>query len=407
MRRIRIHIATAVAALAPVACAGDRETGDATGTRTQFRDSAGIRIVENTRPPEGSRLDWRLGPEPLVSIGRMEGEDPYLFDRVFGAAVLSGGRILIGDAGTKELRVFDRDGNHLETWGGEGEGPGEFGAAARPYALALLPGDSIVLWEYSFPELTVFGPDGEFLRRFTPESSRWDYWDRRSHLRPLDVSRSGLILASQDDIYFDPMDVEVWDAAGEIRGSLGAHPGREAIRAGDDEPEPVMFGRYVRLQAWGDLFIVSTNYRYEFRAFALDGSPARIVRMEYALREPTEAHIEAYIAERVSRIPDDRADQRAERARDLRAMPLAEHLPAFAGIRGDDALGHLWVYEYEAPGEETAGTLFNIFDAEGRVLGFFEMPEGMGILEIGADYILGRVENDLGVQSVQLWPLER
>jgi len=88
-------------------------------------------------------------------------------------------------------------------------------------------------------------------------------------------------------------------------------------------------------------------------------------------------------------------------------MPVAEHLPAFAGIRGDDALGHLWVYEYEAPGEETAGTLFNVFDAEGRVLGFFEMPEGMGILEIGADYILGRVENDLGVQSVQLWPLER
>lgn len=74
MRSIRIHVT--VAALTTLACAGDRETGDATGTRTQFRDSAGIRIVENTRPPEGSRLDWRLGPEPLVSIGRMEGEDP-------------------------------------------------------------------------------------------------------------------------------------------------------------------------------------------------------------------------------------------------------------------------------------------------------------------------------------------
>ena len=337
----------------------------------------------------------------------MEGEDPYLFDRVFGAAVLSDGRIVIGDAGTKELRVFDRNGNHLETWGGEGEGPGEFGASDRPYALALLPGDSIILWEYSFPELKVFGPDGEFLRRFIPEASRWDYRDWRGHLRPLDVSRSGLILASQDDIYFDPMEVEVWDAAGTVRGSLGTHPGREAIRTGDDEPEPVMFGRYVRLQAWGDLFVIGTNHRYELRAFAVDGSLARIVRMEHTLREPTDAHIEAYITERVSWMPDDRADERAERTRGLRAMPVAEHLPAFAGIRGDDALGHLWVYEYEAPGEETAGTLFNVFDPEGRVLGFFEMPEGTSILEIGADYILGRVENDLGVQSVQLWPLER
>ena len=397
----------AAAALAPLAGAAGQETEGPTGIRTVIRDSAGIRIIENARPPEGSRLDWRLGPEPLVSIGKMEGEDPYLFDRVFGAAVLADGRILIGDAGTKELRVFDREGNHLETWGGEGEGPGEFGAAARPYALALLPGDSIILWEYWFPELTVFGPGGEFLRRFIPESSRWDYWDRGAHLRPLGVSRSGLILASQDDIQVDPMEVEVWDAAGALLGSLGAHPGREAIRRGDDEPEAVMFGRSVRLEPWGDLFIVSRNHRYEFRAFAVDGSLARIVRMDHALREPTEAHVEAYIAEDVSWIPDDRADQRAERTRDLRAMPVAEHLPAFAAIRGDDALGHLWVYEYEAPGEEAAGTLFNIFDPEGRVLGSFEMPEGMSILEIGADYILARVENDLGVQTVQLWPLER
>ncbi len=102
MRDIRIHIAATIAALAPVACTGDRNR---TGARTQFRDSAGIRIVENARPPEGSRLDWRLGPEPLVSIGRMEGEDPYLFDRVFGAAVLSDGRIGEASTGVDKWKV--------------------------------------------------------------------------------------------------------------------------------------------------------------------------------------------------------------------------------------------------------------------------------------------------------------
>ena len=405
--KMKTCMVAAVTALAPLAGARSQETEGPTGIRSVIRDSAGIRIIENARPPEGSRLDWRLGPEPLVSIGSMAGEDPYLFDRVFGAAVLSDGRILIGDAGTKELRVFDRSGSHLETWGGEGEGPGEFEAAARPWALALLPGDSIIRWEYWYPELTVFGPDGEFARRFTPERARWDNWDRRSHLRPITVSRDGLILARQDDVYFDPVKVEVWDATGKLRGSLGAHPGREAIRRGDDEPEPVMFGRYVRMQPWGDLFIIGTNHRYEFRAFALDGSLARIVRMDHVQREPTKDHIEAYIADDLSRIPRERRDQRAQATRNLRSMPVAEHLPAFGGVRGDDALGHLWVYEYEVPGEELPGTLFNVFDPEGRVLGFFEIPEGMGILEIGADYILARVENDLGVQSVQKWPLER
>ncbi len=36
----------------------------------QQRDSAGIRIVENARPEDGSRLGWRIGPRPAVSIGR-------------------------------------------------------------------------------------------------------------------------------------------------------------------------------------------------------------------------------------------------------------------------------------------------------------------------------------------------
>ncbi len=41
------------------------------------------------------------------------------------------------------------------------------------------------------------------------------------------------------------------------------------------------------------------------------------------------------------------------------------------------------------------------------MLGYFETPEGMSLLEIGPDYILAKVRNDLDVESVQLWPLER
>ena len=406
MRSMVSHIVAVAFVLAPPAGAASQETEGPTGIRVVIRDSAGIRIVENARPPEGSRLDWRLGPEPLVSIGKMEGEDPYLFERVFGARMLSDGRIVIGDDGAKELRVFDQDGIHLETWGGRGEGPGEF-VGGQLWGMAALPGDSIIVWGFLWPELTVFGPDGEFLRRFIPERSRWDNWDRRGHLSPLSVSRHGLILAGQDDVYFDPAEVEVWDAGGQLRGLLGAHPARESSRAGDGDRGPLMFGDFVYRRPWGDLFVISSNRRYEFRAFGTDGSLTRIVRMEHELRRPAEAHIEAYIGERLSWIPSERTDQLAERRRELRSMAVADHLPAFAAFRGDDALDHLWVFEYEAPGEEEPGTLFTIFDPEGRVLGFFETPEGMAIMEIGADYVLARVENDLGVQSVQLWPLKR
>ena len=397
------RITTILAALASMACMGSQDR--LSGQRTEFRDSAGIRIVENTLPPEGSRLDWRLGPEPLFSIGKMEGEEPYLLHDVNGATMLSDGRIVILNDGTKELRVFDGSGTYLETWGGLGEGPGEFRAGNQLWGIVTMPGDSVIVWHFWYPQVSVFGPDGELVRRLIPERSRWSNSDRRGHLWLHDVTRNGLILAGQDWAYFDPVEMEVWDAAGELRGSLGTHPVEGLARQGEGRPA-LMFRPYFFQRVWGDLFVIGPSDRYEFRAFALDGSLARIVRLDHVPRAPTGAHVEAYIEERLSLIPSGRTDQLRDRRRELQAMPVAERLPAYSFFT-EDALGYLWVYEYEAPGEEAPGQLNTIFDPEGRVLGYFETPEGMSLLEIGADYILAKVRNDLDVESVQLWPLER
>ena len=92
----------------------------------EARDSAGIQVVENPAPPAGSRLEWRIGPEPSVSIGRREGEDPYLLYRASDATILADGRIVVANGGSDELRFFDSTGSHLASRGGQGEGPGEF-----------------------------------------------------------------------------------------------------------------------------------------------------------------------------------------------------------------------------------------------------------------------------------------
>ena len=95
------------------------------GLATVIRDSADVRIVENARPPDGSRL-WQVGPEPSLSIGDREGGDAYMLYQVADATKLSDGRIVVANGGDDELRVFDASGNWLESWGGRGEGSGEF-----------------------------------------------------------------------------------------------------------------------------------------------------------------------------------------------------------------------------------------------------------------------------------------
>ena len=128
------------------------------------RDSAGIRIIENPRPPDGSRLNWRIGAEPTLSIGESEGEEPYLLYFVYNALRLRDGRIVVGNGGSNELRFFDAMGNHVATRGGSGEGPGEF---ERLMKVEPWPGDSIVAWSAPRAGFAVFDSHGNYGRTFT------------------------------------------------------------------------------------------------------------------------------------------------------------------------------------------------------------------------------------------------
>ena len=151
----------ALVALTSAACGQERTRVPA--PRAEIRDSAGIRIVENPRPPEGSRLAWRIGPEPLVSIGVLEGEEAYMLYGALDATRLSDGRIVVANRGTNELRVFDESGTHVDSWAGEGEGPGEFTSLSR---VEPWPGDSIAAWWTRTGGISVFDSDGNYGRTF-------------------------------------------------------------------------------------------------------------------------------------------------------------------------------------------------------------------------------------------------
>ncbi|WP_420634347.1 hypothetical protein [Candidatus Palauibacter sp.] len=83
------------------------------------RDSAGIEIVESTAPAWTGDA-WRLSDTPSLVIGRMEGDERYLFGRVAGAMVLRDGRIAVLDGQSALIRVYSPEGEHIEDWGGQG-----------------------------------------------------------------------------------------------------------------------------------------------------------------------------------------------------------------------------------------------------------------------------------------------
>ena len=391
------------AGIAGTGC-GNNSSDDAVLSETW--DSAGVRIVANPRPADDSRLAWRIGPTPTVSIGVEAGEEPYMLHRANDATTLSDGRIVIANTGTNELRVFDAAGVHQATWGSSGEGPGEFAALA---GVDTWPGDSIVAWDGRESSISVFDSAGGFARSFVLE------WGGERPLEPRFAFSDGSFMgraaeASGDGYRRSEVTYERREADGANRLSYGMHPGGESFM-GFAGGIPIMlaglpFSRFLLEGAWGPLVIITPNDDYQILAYdGADGSLARIVRREHTNRDPTRAEAEELFEKSLanSGLPEQALKAFRE---GFPSVPVVERFPAFAAIL-IDALDHLWVRETTLPGMERPAPLWTVFDPEGQVLGFVETPDGLTVLEIGPDYLLGRTTDDLGIESVQVWPLER
>ena len=382
-------IVLAFVAVGAVACQTDSEADE--GLRPEpERDSAGIRIVENPSPPEGSRLSWRIGPEPSVTIGGLAAEGPYMLYRAFGASKLPDGRIVVADNDSGELRVFDARGNHLATWAGKGEGPGEIAAYGHLVTAEPWQGDSIMAWYTGQAGVvSIYDADGNFGRslRFggPPPDVRW----------PEAPRSDGTILVTSNS-----HTVEIWNGDNTLAVSLGYHLFGENYEVPvqnewERSTYPVVFRQNREVGLWGDLVCIGSIHGYEIKAFRADGTLARIVRRAHVPRAPTQADYDHY----VSQLPGTGLVHHE-------SAQIAESFPAFSEFM-DDGAGHLWVREYDFPLEPRPAPLWTVFDPAGRVLGFVETPAELEIEEIGEDYILGRVVDEMGVEEFQVWPLER
>ena len=90
----------------------------ALATGTQLLGAQSIQ----TRPA----AEVRLSPDPVLSVGMLDGPDEYLFGEINAGAVLDDGSVVLSDQMNFRIQRFGQDGEHLWSRGREGEGPGEF-----------------------------------------------------------------------------------------------------------------------------------------------------------------------------------------------------------------------------------------------------------------------------------------
>lgn len=370
-------------------------------------DSAGVVIAVNTvAPPEPG--PWRLSADPMLQIGAVTGEEAYLFARVRGVVRLSDGRIAVADNRAPDLRIFDADGRWVRTLGRKGGGPGEF---QSPSILGVLPGDTIVVVDGSLRRISLFHPDAGFIRSATAGD------DVPGYLLAVGMFASGAVV-DERTVFPDnpaegygrrPVEYRVIGLDGALVSDLGRFPGYEAVMASQEDggytqviTGAAPFGKSPVAAVRGDRFYCGAQDAWEIRVLRPDGSLERVIRWNREPAPVTDAQVAAFIENKLSNLPDGNLTRRYRKL--YRDAPIPERHPAYGSLFVD-RLGWLWVEETRL--SEDAPHRWTIFDPEGRVTAAVDLPARFRLEDVGADYVLGRWADDLGVNYVRMYALSR
>jgi len=388
------HRRSSIATLLPLlvgACGG---AGDGAGAPI-VRDSAGIEIVENTAPALSTPA-WTISAEPEVAIGVLDGEPNYQLYQVGTVMRLADGRIVVANGGTHQVRFYGPDGRFIRSIGNKGAGPGEFEALNR---VGRYGSDSLMVYDWRHRRISVFDTAGTFARSFMVQLSAGEYPASVSPLpdgRLLVSTGSSFTPQSQSGLHRDSITYYVLSSTGTVLDTLGRFPGWESwVQTGDRSVSVTSraFGRGGYVVPVEDFFYAADNDRWEIRLHRLDDqSVVRIIRLAHTPVAVTPDDIERY------------RQERAIQERMLADMPYPETYPVFASFMVDH-LNHLWVAHYRRPGE--VERRWYVFDSDGRLLFEIETPAGLVVTEIGRDYLVGTHRDDLDVEHVLLYGLDR
>jgi len=393
-------------ALSGFALAGCGDGGPPAGEGPVVRDSAGVEVVEYLDGLPAAP-EWEAAMDDAVHLA---GE---LF-QVRGAVRFDAGRVAVADGGGLRVRFFESDGSAAQPGGGprevgrDGEGPGEFRHLS---AMMRWPGDSLLVWDRQLRRLSIFDHQGGLGRTFDLEVT-----ERVPFAQPRGVFGDASILGSgfsqtppggpEGGRQRYPSPTYRFGPEGDLREELGLAFAPESyfeMVRGGFTVLPVLFPRATRLVAGPDVLVEAASDHFQLQIRTPEGELLRMIRVGGELPRITDRMrqelIEVQMDEGVAGARDPGEVRTA-----LEGMPVPERLPAFDRL-AVDRLGYIWVELYpEIPGSTSRWV---VFGPDGEVAGQIELPRRFEPLEIGSDYMVGVLTDELDVEHVVVAELER
>jgi hypothetical protein len=379
------------------------ETGEVVSTR----DSSGVEIRTATRPSWPADGGWRIDTVPSLEIGLESGEEPYQLNRVFEALRVPDGSVLIGNSGSGEIRVFDREGRFQRSIGRRGNGPGEF-AEFSSVRFNRAPDGSLVAYDGGNLRVHHFDSSGTYLRTVRIESTADGL---RAFYQGLFGDGSWLTLALRPELKNEPgtylrssQQFVRFGADGKPIGTLRAVEGRTRFvhQFGQITHFPFLpFTAEPIARAHGDRVYVVADGSSRIEEIDVNGSLLRATHI--AVDVPRSADVFPRYRDASLAGMDSAQRQQYQHFYDL-SHPLPEHIPAFQGMLIDDD-GNAWLERFRMPGE--TDSRWEILATDGQWLGQVTAPPRLRLFQVGRDFVLGRHLDSLGVERIRIHALRK
>jgi hypothetical protein len=367
------------------ACGGPPDTSPP----ITVRDSAGIEIVElrSLQAP----AEWTLAPEPTWVFA--DAPDDPLF-RVVDVAVVAPNRVAITELSRSLVIVIDTDGRPIARGGVAGPGPAEFRRIA-----SIVPGDSSSFGVVDAGDrtLTTWSMAGVLLEEVQlPDLGS-------SLMRVLPRRGGGHYLA-----YVGARSAEVADSVQRVSGPLVAWhnaiidtvtvvPGTEFFRTPTTMGSPAYPGMSF-LGGDGTGVWLGDTKRPQLELWA-DNGLGRLVRWNADAAPMTPDLLTEFVDSIMRAVegqlpPEGLVLMRAE----MSQFPTVEWLPYWDSMFVT-CEGAVWISD--------APNRWVVLDPEGRPIGAVTTPANFSVHDVAGDRVIGLHVDDLGVESVRAYAINR
>lgn len=360
----------------------------------------------------GALPRWELVATPVVRIGE-EGDPNREFQRVVGVARMPSGEIVVGNAGSQELRVFSPAGTFTQSLSRRGQGPGEF----QNLVVMMRSGDTVFAVEQSPgpSQLHIFTLADGFRARILLRSAnapRGVSAFGRLSTSDLLVRQGGWAVAippPPGTLQRDSMTLGVLHVGdpGEVSW-IGTFPNNTwfsyNLSAGPVKTTMSRFplGPSLISIAAGDRVWIGDTGTGIIRVFDATGHAVGTFSAPFASRPFSEAALARAKARALGSAGDADARSRIETLYSSSIRP--RWTPRFSRLLAG-AASEVWIEAYEE--DSSAPRQVIVVSATGRPLATLAVPPNVTIHEVGLDYVVGVETDSDGIQRIAQFRLRR